>query len=72
VEREVLEDPQPDAVALGEPAVLAVGTVVHGLGVAGEPAAIEVPIDDRRDPPTRDRVLAKLEEAGAHGVRPRA
>ena len=66
VEREVLERPDPDAVARGQAAVLAVAAVVDLVGRAGEPVPMEGAIDDRRDPPAGDRVLAELEQAGRH------
>ena len=57
-------------VARRQPAVLAVAAVVDQLGRRREPVAVEGPVDDRRDPPARDRVLAQLEQAGGHRVRP--
>ena len=65
-EREVLEGPQPDAVAGRDPAVEAVAAVLDLLGRQGEPLALERPVDDRRHPPAGDRVLAELEQALAH------
>ena len=66
MEREVLEGPEPDAVAGRQPAVLAVAAVVDLVRGPGEPVAMEGAIDDRRDPPAGDRVLAQLEQAGSH------
>src|SRR5207248_2726436 len=66
MERVVLEDAEPDAVAGGEAAVLAVPVVVDRCGGTGEPAPVEVAVDDCRDPPAGDRILAQLEQASAH------
>ena len=67
VEREVLEHPDADAVALGRRAVgAAEQVVVDGLGGPREAVAMERAIDDGRDPPAGDRVLAQLEQAGRH------
>ena len=67
VEREVLEHPDPDAVAGRRRAVgAAEQVVVDRLGGAREPVAVERPIDDGRDPPAGDRVLAQLEQSGGH------
>src|SRR5258705_11535378 len=67
MEREVLEHSHPDAqpvrcVAVGAPEEV----VVDRLGRPREAIAIEGTIDDGRDPPTRDGVLSKLEQAGPH------
>ena len=63
----------PDAVARRRSAVRAAEhAVVDRLRGAGEPVAVERPIDDRRDPPAGDRVLAQLEQPGRHvRLRPR-
>ena len=66
VEGEVLQRPEPDPVAGRKTAVLAVAAVVDRVGRAGEPVAMEGAVDDRRDPPAGDRVLAQLEQAGRH------
>src|SRR5687767_3855636 len=66
VERVVLQHAEPNAVAGRRATVLAVAIIVDGRGGAGEAAAVEVTIDDRCDPPARDRVLPELEQAGAH------
>ena len=64
VEREVLEHPDADAVAVRASAVRAAAdAVVDRLGGPGEAVAVERAIDDRRDPPAGDRVLAQLEQA---------
>ena len=69
VEREVLEHPDADAVAVGRRAVGAPEEpVVDRLGGAREPVAMEGAVDDGRDPPAGDRVLAQLEQAGGHGA----
>ena len=70
VEREVLEHPDPDAVAVRGRAVgAAEDAVVDRLGGAREPVAVERAVDDRRHPPAGDRVLAQLEQAGGHRLR---
>ena len=72
VEREVLEHPDADAVAVRGRAVgAAEQPVVDRLGGAGEPVAVERAVDDRRDPPAGDRVLAELEQAGGHRAQDR-
>src|SRR4029078_13633978 len=57
----------PDAVARRDPAVEAVAAVVDGRRGEGESFAREGAVDDRRDPPPRDRVLSQPEQALAHG-----
>ena len=67
VEREVLEHPDADPVAVRGGAVgAAEQAVVDRLGGAREPVAVERAVDDRRDPPAGDRVLAQLEQSGGH------
>ena len=67
VEREVLEHPDADTVAFGRRAVRAAEqAVVDRLGGASEAVAVEGAVDDGRDPPAGDRVLAELEETGRH------
>ena len=67
VEGEVLEHPDADTVALWRRAVRAAEqAVVDRLGGACETVAVEGTIDDGRDPPAGDRILAELEEAGSH------
>ena len=69
VEREVLEHPDADPVALGRRAVrTAEQVVVDRLGGAREAVAMEGAIDDGRHPPAGDRVLAELEQAGGHQI----
>ena len=65
-EREVLEGPQPDAVAGRDPAVEAVAAVLDLGGLEREPLPREGAVDDGGDPPAGDRVLAELEQALAH------
>src|SRR3989442_1450142 len=50
----------------GQAAVLAVASVVDGIGSEPETIAVERPIHDGGHPPARDHVLAQLEEAGRH------
>ena len=67
VEREVLEHPDADAVARRCRAVgAAEEMVVDRLGGAREAIAMERAVDDGRDPPAGDRVLAQLEQPGGH------
>src|SRR4029079_13338458 len=67
MEREVLEHPDPDAIAgRGRTVRAAEHVVVHGFGRTREPVAVERPVDDGRDPPAGDRVLAQLEQSGGH------
>src|SRR5256885_3059893 len=70
VKGEVLERPQAHTLPLRQSAVLAVPSVVDLIGRPGEPVAMERAVDDGRDPPAGDRVLAELEEAGGHLSRP--
>ena len=66
VEREVLEHPVAHAVARRAASSSRSRTsVVDRLCRPREPVAMERAIDDRRDPPAGDRVLAQLEQAGA-------
>jgi hypothetical protein len=59
VKGEVLEGSQPDAVARGLAAVLAVAAVVDRPGSKPEPVAMERAIDDGRNPPRNcDRRLS--------------
>ena len=66
VEREVLEHPDADPVALGRRAVRAAEeTVVDRLGGARETVAMEGAVDDRRDPPAGDRSLRSSKRPAA-------
>ena len=69
VEREVLEHPDADAVTRRIDAVAALAVVLDRLGRKPESIAMERAIDDGRDPPAGDGVLAQLEQAGRHGLR---
>ena len=66
MERVVLQYPDANSVAGRQAAVLAVAAVVDRGGRAGEARPVEVAVDDRRDPPAGDGVLAQLEQACGH------
>src|SRR5437763_1803784 len=65
VEREVLEGSAADTGPVREAAVLAV-RVLDLLSGAGEAIPVDLAVDDSRDPPPGDRVLAKLEQPRRH------
>src|SRR5439155_8471381 len=69
VEGVILEGPETYPVPYREPAILAIPGVVDRLGCSSETVAMERAVDDRRDPPSGDRVLAQLEESGGHRQR---